>query len=80
MTIAVPQSPHRSMANFLRKKSLINMLRLRRRALLVLSFVGKNHPGHSVPTLGVARAQLSVFVPAKGPENIALKMKWFSLP
>ena len=45
--------------------------------LLVLSFVWKNHPGHGVSALGVSRTQLAVFVPAKGPENIALKRKQF---
>ena len=50
------------------------MLRLGRRTLLVLSFVRKNHPGHGVSALGVSRTQLAVLVPAKGPEDVALKM------
>ena len=74
VTIAVPQSPHRSIANFLRRENLMNRALLRG-SLLVFSFVGKNHPGHRVSTLGVSSSQLAVFIPAKGPENIALKKK-----
>ena len=42
-------------------------------SLLVFSFVGKNHPDHRVPALGVPCPQLAVLVPPKCPENVALK-------